>query len=64
MSEDVVDRKELQELVKLVQYIKVRANMGIEQGRGTRRKDLRTKLAAGAYALKNALEEIEQVGAQ
>lgn len=61
MTEDVVDRQELQELVKLVEHIKIRANKGVEQGRGTRKKDLRVKLASGVYALKNALEEIEMV---
>lgn len=58
---DVVDRQEMQELIRLVHHVRERASMGIEQGRGTRKQALRTKLAAGAYALKNALEEIEMV---
>lgn len=61
MKRDVVGRPEMQELIKLVEHIKARGLLGVEQGRSDRKKDLRTKLAAGAYALKNALEQIEQV---
>ena len=60
MKRDVVGRPEVQELLKLVEHIKVRANKGIEQGRGTRKQAIRIKLMSGAYALKVALEEIER----
>ena len=59
---DDVGRPEMQELLRLLEkYIRHRANMGIEQGKGVRKQALRTKLAAGCYALRTALEEIEMV---
>lgn len=60
MKRDVVDRQEMKELLKLAHYIRERANLGIEQGRGTRKQALRTRLAAGACALRVVLEEIER----
>jgi hypothetical protein len=61
VSDDVVGREEVVELLRLLEWMKGRAILGVNQGKGKRKQFLRTQLTTGYQGMKAALEDIERV---
>lgn len=57
---DKVTRAEVMELLKLVAHIRAQGLNAIDHGKCPGKQRLRTRLTAGAWALRASLEEVER----